>query len=122
MLAARCRGVRTLALITACALSARTGFAQAAASRPGADMILTGGRVVTADSAHPWATAIAIRGDRIPAVGGDAEIERLRSPRTRRIALSGTVVVPGFNDAHTHLGGGIKSINFATSLALVLRC
>lgn len=78
-------------------------------------MILTGGRIFTADSAHPWATAIAIRGDRILAVGSDAEVERLRHARTRHIALNGKVVVPGFNDAHTHLGGGIKAINFATS-------
>ena len=114
MLAARCHGVLAFALITACALPAGRALAQAATSRPGADMILTGGRVFTADSAHPWATAIAIRGDRILAVGSDAEIERLRSTRTRHIALDGKVVVPGFNDAHTHLGGGIRAITFNT--------
>ena len=114
MLAARCHGVLAFALITACALPAGRALAQAATSRPGADMILTGGRVFTADSAHPWATAIAIRGDRILAVGSDAEIDRLRSTRTRHIALDGKVVVPGFNDAHTHLGGGIRAITFNT--------
>ena len=40
-------------------------------------MILTGGRIFTADSTRPWATAIAISGERILAVGSDAQITAL---------------------------------------------
>jgi predicted amidohydrolase YtcJ len=67
--------------------------------------VLTGGRVFTADPTRPWAQAVAVRGDRVLVVGTDAEVLRRAGPRTRRIALGGRVVVPGFNDAHDHVGG-----------------
>ncbi len=101
-------------LVTVALFSASATRAQVIRDRAGADMILSGGRIFTADSTRPWATAIALRGDRILAVGSDAEVERLRTARTRHIALNGKLVVPGFNDAHTHLGAGIKAISFAT--------
>ncbi len=66
-------------------------------------LILTGGNVVTQDPARPHAEALAIRGDRIVAVGTDAEIEATAGPETQRIALGGRTVVPGINDAHIHL-------------------
>ena len=76
--------------------------------KPAADraptVILTGGRVFTSDPDRPWAEAVAVRGDRIAAVGKSAEIEKLAGPKTRRIDLAGRVVVPGFNDAHDHVG------------------
>lgn len=71
---------------------------------PPADVVLTGGKVFTADPARPWAEAVAVRGARIVAVGTTAEVARLAGPRTRRIALGGRVVVPGFDDAHAHVG------------------
>lgn len=74
------------------------------ARRDAPDLVLTGGKLFTADSAHPWAEAVAIRGERIVAVGTTAEVARLAGPSTRRIALDGRVVVPGFNDAHDHTG------------------
>ena len=77
---------------------------RASAGSAVADIVLTGGRVFTADSARPWAEAIAIRGDRVLAVGTTADVNRLAGPRTRRIALGGRVVVPGLNDAHDHVG------------------
>jgi predicted amidohydrolase YtcJ len=79
------------------------------------DLVLTGGRIFTADSLHPWAEAIAVRGARIVAVGRDAGIAALASPATRRVALGGRVVVPGFNDAHTHIGADGDGVRFATS-------
>lgn len=74
-------------------------------------MILTGGKVFTSDTSRLWAQAVAVRGERILAVGSDAEIERLAGARTRRIALDGRTVVPGFNDAHAHVGlSGPRSV------------
>jgi len=69
------------------------------------DLVLTGGKIFTADPARPWAEAVAIRGDRIVAVGTNAEVERTARSGTRRVALGGRTVVPGFNDAHDHFGG-----------------
>ena len=67
-----------------------------------ADSVLLNGKVFTADSARPSAEAVAIRGERIIAVGTSADIEKLADPHTRRIDLQGRTVVPGFNDAHFH--------------------
>ena len=71
------------------------------------DLILAGGKVFTADPARPWAEAVAIAGERIVAVGTSAEVRPLAGSATRVIELQKRVVVPGFNDAHMHLGGGL---------------
>lgn len=61
-----------------------------------------GGSVRTLDGAAPVATAVAIRGGKIAAIGSDAEIHALIGPRTRRIDLAGRTVLPSFQDAHAH--------------------
>jgi predicted amidohydrolase YtcJ len=75
-----------------------------------ADLVLTGGRIWTADASTPWAEAVAIRGDRILFVGDAAGAARHRGPATRLTELGGRLVVPGFNDAHIHLMGGALSL------------
>lgn len=95
----------------ALALLATFGIQAAAAAEKPADLVLLSGRVFTSDPARPWAEAIAIRGDRVLAVGKTADIAALAGPATRRLDLAGRVVVPGFNDAHDHLGpeyGGVR--------------
>ena len=72
-----------------------------------AELILTGGKVYTSNPESPWAEALAIRGERIVAVGTTAEISRQAGASTRRIDLDGRVVIPGLNDAHNHLGWGL---------------
>jgi len=67
-----------------------------------ADLVLTGGRIFTADPARSWAAALAVRDGRIVAVGGDREVRALIGPRTRVIELRGRTVTPGFQDAHAH--------------------
>jgi predicted amidohydrolase YtcJ len=95
-----------------------TAVASSSVSAQGVpDQIFTGGRIFTADSAKPWAEAIAIRGDRIVAVGRTAAITKLAGPKTKRIALGGRVVVPGFNDAHDHSGSSELGTSFVTGTA-----
>jgi len=87
---------------------------------PAATTIIVGGRMFTADTAAPWAEALAIRGDRIVAVGSRRDIERLATAATRRIVLNGDVVIPGINDAHVHLGflaPSAPSMPFASNVA-----
>lgn len=75
------------------------------------ELVLLGGKVFTADAAQPWATAVAIAGPRVLAVGDDAAMRALAGPRTRVLELGGRVVVPGFNDAHMHVAadrGGVR--------------
>jgi predicted amidohydrolase YtcJ len=56
--------------------------------------------------------AIAVRGDRILAVGTNAEIEKLKGPQTQVIDLGGCFVMPGFNDAHLHLAdAGLEKLS-----------
>lgn len=66
------------------------------------DVILKGGRVFTSDPAALWAEAVAIQGERVVAVGRNAEVLRLAGRNTRVVDLGGRLVVPGFNDAHVH--------------------
>src|SRR5207244_1465729 len=90
-------------------------LAAALAQRPAPpDLVLTGGKVFTADEARPWAQAVAIRGARIVAVGTNEAIASLAGPATRRIALGGRVVIPGINDAHDHMSAGLGGIEVST--------
>ena len=82
-------------------LAAATGCA-AAGNAP--DTVITNGKVFTANPEQPWAQAIAIRGERIVAVGDTAAIAALAGSDTRRIDAGGRAIVPGLNDAHTHVG------------------
>lgn len=67
-----------------------------------ADVIFTGGRVWTGDDELPMAEAVAVRGNRVMAVGSSEEIARLRGDDTRIIDLDGRFLSPGFIDNHTH--------------------
>src|SRR5687768_16458252 len=68
------------------------------------DIILFNGKIFTADKKQLYAEAIAITGNKIAAVGKNAVIEKLAGAKTKKINLEGKTVVPGFNDAHTHVG------------------
>ena len=65
--------------------------------------------VWTGESVQPWAEGVALRGDRIAAVGSSSEIRALASPSTRVIDAHGGMVAPGFIDSHVHfLAGGLN--------------
>ncbi|NGO78030.1 amidohydrolase [Streptomyces sp. YC504] len=73
-----------------------------------ADLVFTGGPVHTVSPARTRATSVAIRGERIVAVGQD-EVRELIGPRTEVVDLKGKLLIPGFQDAHVHpVGGGIE--------------
>jgi hypothetical protein len=71
-----------------------------ACAPPAPDAVLLNARVFTVDAARPWAEALAIRGDRIVAVGTTVEVGALAGAGTLRRDLGGRTVLPGFNDAH----------------------
>ncbi len=70
-----------------------------------ADVVLRGGTIVTMDRKQPVAKALAVRGDRIAAVGSEEAIDRLIDSQTRIIDLKGKTAIPGFIDSHAHLTG-----------------
>lgn len=67
-----------------------------------ADLIVRNARIWTGDSARPRAQALAIRGDRLIAVGTNAQADAHRVARTRVIDAGGRFITPGFIDDHTH--------------------
>lgn len=71
-----------------------------------ADTILLHGKVYTVDAKHPWAEAVAIRGEKIIAVGSDAEIEKFHGNGTKVMDADGRLVLPGFVDCHIHFMDG----------------
>jgi predicted amidohydrolase YtcJ len=76
-----------------------------------ADLVLTGGRLFTADAARTWAEAVAVKDGRIVALGGDRDVRSLIGPGTRNIELRGRTVTPGFQDAHVHpIHGGLARL------------
>jgi predicted amidohydrolase YtcJ len=80
-----------------------------AQSKPAPELIITNAKIWTVEKAHPTAQAVAILGDRILAVGSNADVESLRGPATKSIDAGGKLLLPGFNDAHVHfVGGGLQ--------------
>ncbi len=69
---------------------------------PGADLVLRGGVVASMDAEILGATAVAVKGYDIVAVGEDSQIEQWVGPATQVIDLSGRLVVPGLIEGHGH--------------------
>lgn len=67
-----------------------------------ADLILSGGNVITVDKNNTICRALAIKGNRILATGTDEEIAAFKGDSTKVIDLCGRSVVPGFIDSHIH--------------------
>ena len=70
-----------------------------------ADVVLRNGKVVTVDDVVAEGEAVAIRGDRIVAVGRDAEIDRYVGPATEVLDVEGNLAIPGFIEGHGHFLG-----------------
>ncbi len=76
-----------------------------------ADMVLKNGKIITVDKTNPEAEAVAIKGDKIIAVGTNKQIDKyVDIQATKIIDLEGRLAVPGFNDAHIHFQGFGKSL------------
>ena len=67
-----------------------------------ATLILKNARIFTVDPDRPWAQAMAVRGDRIVAVGNDDEVQGLSSSDATVIDAGGRLTLPGFIDGHIH--------------------
>ena len=80
--------------------------AGAQSSSTAADTIIVNARIYTVNPGQPWAEAIAIRGDKILAVGHPKQIEIYRGRSTKVIDAKGKLVLPGFTDCHIHFMDG----------------
>jgi predicted amidohydrolase YtcJ len=112
--------------VVALSVAPRVGVSSVSSAAPGArnpslpspaqepaDLVLINARIETMEPAHEWASAVAIRGESITAVSyaaanghtvDDPEIKQWVGPETRVVDLHGQFVMPGFNDAHVHIG------------------
>ncbi|MDE0357355.1 MAG: amidohydrolase [Gammaproteobacteria bacterium] len=95
-----------LSLVVPLTRSALLAGVLIAACEPGpaeyADLVLTGGKVVTVDDALPEAEALAVTGYTITAVGTNEEIAGHVGPSTEVVELDGRLVIPGFIEGHGH--------------------
>lgn len=67
-----------------------------------AELIFSGGPILTMNDAAPRAEALAVRGGRISAVGRRADVLAGRGPNTVLFDLAGRTLMPGFVEPHTH--------------------
>jgi hypothetical protein len=107
-------------LILAFLLSIRAARA-AEPPAPPADVIVTNARIYTMNPQMQWAEAVAIRGERIVAMGDRKAIDAFRGPATKVIDAGQRLVLPGFTDCHIHfmegsLGLGHADLNGASSV------
>ena len=77
----------------------------------GADLIVFNAKITTQNIAQPDASALAVKRGRIYSVGNDAEILSLKDSNTKLIDAKGRRLIPGLNDAHTHILNE-KSFNY----------
>ncbi|CNF47437.1 metal-dependent hydrolase [Mycobacterium tuberculosis] len=92
-----------------------------------ADLILTGGQIVTMSKKRPFAKALAVADGKVVAVGSEQVVMRKRGAKTKVVDLHGKTVIPGLQDSHIHLsplGWEMKNtaeLSFAVSQADVLK-
>jgi len=114
-------GSRSLTLVVLALLAGCTP------AGPDADLIIVNARIWTGDSTAPWAQALAVRGDRLLAVGSRSAANRHRGGQTRVIDAAGRLVSPGFIDNHTHFGQagalllGVNLLDVAAADSFVAR-
>ena len=85
-------------------LSSRRAFAGAADER-----VLYNAKIFTGQPDHPYAEAVAIRGDKIVAVGTRGEVQKAVASGAESIDLKGDFLMPGLIDSHCHaIEGGLS--------------
>jgi len=80
----------------------------------GADLVIVNANVHTMNGAQKEARSIAVVGNKIVAIGTDADTKSLIGPKTRVVDAKGKLLIPGFNDAHVHFletGSQLSSVD-----------
>lgn len=83
-----------------------------------ADVLVVDAEIHTVDPERPFATALAIQGDRILAVGTREELQPLVGPQTKTWSAGGRWITPGFIEGHGHfigLGESLQMLDLSTA-------
>jgi predicted amidohydrolase YtcJ len=99
------------ALAAACLSLAGCRHAAPAPPVPAADIVFVGDHIHPVDPAYDGATGVAVRGHEIVAVGDRREVEEQIGESTRIVELGNRALVPGFIDAHGHLGLAMQMLD-----------
>ena len=99
---ARWCAVCAVVALAACAQGPQMNPAAPGGAAAVADWVFLGGKVVTVDGRDSIQQAVAVQGDRIVAVGSDAEVRAWAGANTRVVDLQGRTVIPGLIDSHIH--------------------
>ena len=103
--------LRCLVVVLFFAFFVLTGSSLGAQEGSG-ERVLFDAKVFTGDAQNPYAEAVAIRGDKIVAVGSFAQVEKSVSAKAERVDLEGRSLFPGFIDSHSHsIDGGVSLIS-----------
>jgi len=94
---------RLLFLLLLGACSETVSITPAPAIDPEQQILFYNGVVLTMDPEAPEATALAVEGEKIGAVGSDEQVLALKGPGVTLVDLQGATLMPGFVDAHSHL-------------------
>lgn len=109
-------------LIAFLALCLFCGCSRQKSRQPVADILIRNAHIYTVEKDHPWAQAVAVRGDRIVWLGEDkdAAASALVGPSTRVIDARGKLLLPGFIDSHLHvrIGAGANVLRIANANTL----
>jgi predicted amidohydrolase YtcJ len=105
----RLGGAAVLVSLLAASVSSGQNTTPAGDTKPKADVIFVHGNIYTGVPANtPFASieraeAIAVKADRILAVGKTFDLDKFKGSQTQIVDLGGHFAMPGFNDAHLHL-------------------
>jgi predicted amidohydrolase YtcJ len=75
--------------------------------------VLYNAKIFTGEPEHPYAEAVAIRGEKIVAVGAKTEVMRAVEPNANKVDLQGMTLLPGLIDSHTHVMDSSTSLTGA---------
>jgi predicted amidohydrolase YtcJ len=111
-------GRRSFVAAGVAASSLPAGLPGRLAAQPAPTTVFTGGTILTVDRAFSTAEAIAIRGNRILAVGSAAEVRAAAGSGATIVDLDGRTMLPGFSDAHTHPVAGAAADSFTLNVGV----
>lgn len=95
-------GITTIAFLS---------FKKDRSSADAVDLVVLNGRIFTGNEQQPFAEAMAVRKNKIVAIGTTAEIKAMIGTSTKQYQLNGKLVIPGFNDAHIHFLSGSMGLS-----------